>query len=270
MTTIENESSAKARTESAGEGRGASVIVNVIDVLRCFTVDRSLLGVTEIAAEVGLHKSSVSRILATLEQERIVERDEQSRKYKLGLGLIAITGPLLANLDVRQVAYPLLKDLRDSTDESAALTIWDGGESVTVEQIPSTRLVKHTSVMGSRYRTALSATVQVFLSAQPHELVRGLLDSGKIELPQVMAPEDYLTRLEVAQRRGYAFNYGETSRDEVGVAAPVYDHRGEVIASVMVAAPYYRISSEDLERLCTEVVRTARRISARLGYQDNS
>ena len=60
---------------SDGEARGASVILNVIEVLRCFTVDRPLQGVTEIATKVGLHKSSVSRILATLEQAEIVERD---------------------------------------------------------------------------------------------------------------------------------------------------------------------------------------------------
>lgn len=79
----------------AAEPKGASVIVTVIQVLRCFTVDQPLQGVTEIAGRVGLHKSSVSRILATLEKEQVVERDDQSRKYRLGLGLLSIAGPLL-------------------------------------------------------------------------------------------------------------------------------------------------------------------------------
>ncbi|HRO95257.1 helix-turn-helix domain-containing protein, partial [Citricoccus sp.] len=102
MTPASDAPSATSASENGA--RGASVIVNVLQVIRCFTSDEPLQGVTEIAAQVGLHKSSVSRILATLEQEHVVERDEASRKYRLGLGLIAVAGPLLANLDVRRVA----------------------------------------------------------------------------------------------------------------------------------------------------------------------
>ena len=136
-----------------------------------------------------------------------------------------------------------------------------------MEQLPSTRLVKHTSVLGSRYRTGLSASVQMFLAYQPADTVRALIDAGKIQLPQVMAAEDYLPRLEAVRRRGYSINYGETSRDEVSVAAPVFDHRGDVVAAAMIAAPYYRVSSEELDQLCTQTVRTAKQISARMGYQ---
>lgn len=139
-----------------------------------------------------------------------------------------------------------------------------------MEQLASTRLVKHTSVLGSRYRTGLSASVQMFLAHQPADTVRALIDAGKIELPQVMAAEDYLPRLEAVRRRGYSINYGETSRDEVSVAAPVFDHRGDVVAAAMVAAPYYRVSAADLDELCSQTVRTARQISARLGYQPQS
>ena len=101
--------------ERSESGRGASVIVNVLRIIRCFTVEEPQQGVTEIAEKVGLHKSSVSRILATLEQERVVERDEASRRYRLGLGLIAVAGPLLAELDVRRVALEDLQELAERT-----------------------------------------------------------------------------------------------------------------------------------------------------------
>lgn len=256
-------------TEVRNEARGTSVIVNVLDVLRCFTVERPLAGVTEIADRVGLHKSSVSRILSTLEQERVVERDEQIRKYRLGVGLIAIAGPLLANLDVRQVAYPLLQDLRDSTNETAVLNIWDGNESISVEQIPSTRLVKHTSVMGSRYRSGLSASVQVFLANEAPERCADLLNSGSIDLSG-MSIDEYLARLELVRERGFAVNNGETSSEEVAVAAAILDHRSEVVACAMIAAPYYRVGPNELTDLSSAAVRTASKISLRLGYQPNN
>ncbi|MGO2080591.1 IclR family transcriptional regulator [Glutamicibacter arilaitensis] len=256
-------------TETRSETRGTSVIVNVLDVLRCFTVQNPVVGVTDIAEQVGLHKSSVSRILATLEQEHVVERDEETRKYRLGVGLIAIAGPLLANLDVRQVAYPILGDLREATGETAVLNIWDGSESVSVEQLPSTHLVKHTSVMGSRYRSGLSATVQVFLANEDPQRCAQLLANSEIDL-QGMATEEYLARLELVRERGYAVNYGETSKEEVGVAAGILDHRGELVACAMTAAPFYRIGADELEQICSSTRTVARRISTRLGYQQEA
>lgn len=268
MTTAKNAeiSGHAVDNERTADNRGASVIVNVLDVLRCFTVERQLVGVTEIAAEVGLHKSSVSRILATLVQERVVERDEPTRKFRLGLGLIAIAGPLLANLNVRQAAYAQLNYLAESTQETAVLNIWDGNESVSVEQIASPLPVKHTSAMGSRYNTGLSATVQLFLAYQKLERTQELLTAGSITLPESYRTDQFLQRISEARKQGYAVNYGETSNEEVGVAAPVFDHRGEIIACVLVAAPRYRITDEVLKGLIAACVRSAQKISLRMGH----
>ncbi|MDI3329298.1 MAG: IclR family transcriptional regulator [Micrococcus sp.] len=257
-------------TASATENgsRGTSVIVNVLQIVRCFTVDEPLQGVTEIAAQVGLHKSSVSRILATLEQEHVVERDEFSRKYRLGLGLIAVAGPLLANLDVRRVAMEDLQVLAERTRETAALAIWDGGAAVTVEQIPSRRQVKHTSALGSRYTTGLSASVQVLLAAQDPQRVRDLVADEGIRLDESTGVDAYLDRLATVRREGHAVNFGLTAPDEVGIAAPVHDHRGHVVAAVLLAAPAYRIMEQDVPELVESCRVAARRISARLGAVD--
>ncbi|MFD1213055.1 IclR family transcriptional regulator [Arthrobacter sp. GCM10027362] len=263
-----------ARTEApadsgtkAGDARGASVLVNAVEVLRCFSVEEPLLGVTEIASRVGLHKSTVSRILATLEQEDLVERDETTRRFKLGLGLIAVAGPLLAELDERRVAYPVLRELTERTQETSALVTWTGSSSVCVEQIPSPQQVKHTSPLGTRYTTALSASVQVFLAAEGPERVRALLASGVVEYPSPTPDriEEFLERLKDVAAEGCATNYGETSVDEVGVAAPVHDHRGNIVAAVMLAAPRYRITPEHLQFLAAACTDAAGRVTVRMG-----
>ena len=103
------------------EARSAnSVLHNGIRVLRSFSVDEPALGVTEIARRVDLHKSTVSRLLNQLEQLDLVLRDPESGRFRLGLGLIGIAGPLLANLDVRRVAYPSLERLTERTGETSA------------------------------------------------------------------------------------------------------------------------------------------------------
>ncbi|ALO68160.1 ArsR family transcriptional regulator [Arthrobacter alpinus] len=252
------------------ESRGTSVIVNAVAVLRCFSVEEPLLGVTEIAQRVGMHKSSVSRILTTLEQEELVERDPDSRRFKLGLGLIAVAGPLLAELEERRVAYPLLRRLTELTTETSALMVWNGRESMCVEQIASPQQVKHTTPLGARYHDAMSASVQVFLAVEPEERVRALIIDGTISYAGVdeASMEAYLLRLQDAGARGYATNYGESSLDEVGVAAPVRDHRGNLVAAVLIPAPRFRVSPERLATLGEACARTAQQITTRLGGQD--
>lgn len=257
-------------TRQSGEGSGqraASVIVNVIDVLRCFTVEAPLQGVTEIAAQVGLHKSSVSRILATLESQAIVERDEASRKFRLGLGLIAVAGPLLANLDVRRVSLPILQQLSTEIGETVALVVWDGSEAVTVEQVASTQNIKHTAPLGTRYASALNSSVRVFLAEFPPERARELLDGGPASVPADFGVgiEELMDRLAQTRERGFAVNYGDTFPEEVGICAPVRDHRGEVVAGVLMAAPFYRVGQERVEELGARVADAAAQVSARLG-----
>jgi DNA-binding IclR family transcriptional regulator len=250
-----------------GETRGMSVLRNGIGVLRAFSVDEPLLGVSEIAARVGLHKSTVSRILATLESEELVDRDPSTRRFRLGLGVIAMAGPLLADLDVRRVAYPVLHDLSRQTGETSALMVWDGGEAVCVEQVPSSRQVKHTTPLGTRYDTAASSSVQVFLSRLDPFAVRSLLMKGSIDLPGLTEAtlDAYLVRLQDVADRGYATNYGETSLEEVGVAAPVFDHRGEDVAVVLLSAPRFRVSTEQVGLLQKAVTDAAGAITSRLG-----
>src|SRR6476661_4372376 len=193
-------------TNGGTDAKGTSVIVNAIAVLRTFTADEPLLGVTEIANRVGLHKSTVSRILATFEQENLVERDPETRRFRLGLGLIAVAGPLLAELEERRVAYPVLRELTERTGETSAVMVWNGTESLCVEQIASRQQVKHTTPLGARYNDALSASVQIFLAGEQPERVAALLRSGTITLPvrHDHADGEYLQRLEDVTRRGWA------------------------------------------------------------------
>lgn len=254
-------------TNGKSDTKGASVIVNAIAVLRSFTADEPLLGVTEIANRVGMHKSTVSRILATFEQEGLVERDPDSRRFRLGLGLIAVAGPLLAELEERRVAYPVLRELTERTGETSALMMWEGNESICVEQIASRHQIKHTAPLGARYNDALSSSVQVFLATEPEERVRSLLLSGAIAYPGLdeSSLQEYLLRLKEDSSRGWAINYGESSLDEVGVAAPVYDHRGDVVAAVLIPAPRFRVSQERLQNLGESCAAAADKVTARLG-----
>lgn len=246
-----------------------SVVHNVIDVLRCFSSEKPLVGVTEIADQVGLHKSSVSRLLTTLESEGWVEQDSATRKYRLGLGLIAIAGPLLANLNVRKVAYPYLQELAQSSKETTVLAVWEESSAVTVEQIASNRTIKHTSPLGARYASTGSASVQIFLADMDPAVVRSLTAENNTHLQEGWTPTALEARLKSVRQQGYATNLSETFDDEVGIAAPIYDHRKKVVAAVLIAAPAYRVDETAAENLIQQCVATAANISTRMGNPES-
>lgn len=159
-----------------------------------------------------------------------------------------------------------MRELGRRTGETPALMIWDHAGAVCVEQVPSSPEVKHTTPLGAWYRTALSASVQVFLAALEPDEITALLGRGDLQPFGVGAEfvEDYRARLVDVARRGVALNYGEASVAEVGVAAPVHGHRGDVIAAVLLSAPRFRVG-EDLLSTLTQTVRTsAERVSRRL------
>lgn len=261
-----------ARVDGRAGGRpdartGTSALQNGIQVLKTFSREEPVLGVTEISRRVGLHKSTVSRILATLEEDALVERHPTSGRFRLGVGVIELAAPMLANLDVRRVARPFLEELTRATEETTGLLVWSGGAAVSVEQVASPKKVKHTIPLGTQFREHVSASVKVFLADAPPEQIQRRIDRG---LPRytdrsIVGPEEYTETLQRVRERGFAVNDGETSDEEVGIAAPIHDHGDRTVAAVLLSAPRYRTPPEMVDELSPQVKRTAAEISVRLG-----
>ncbi len=239
--------------------RSSSPIATAMAVLRCFTPDRLLLGVVEIADQIGMNKSSVSRVLSTLEAEDLVERDPASKKYRLGLGLLSVAGSLLAQLDVRRAAQPVLARLTAETGETSSLMLWNGSAAIAVEQVPSPHPIKHSAELGTQYGTAASSSVRVFLAELP------AADRGRFTAADPAMHDRSYEALAVRDRDGVTVNLGQTMEDEVGLSAAVRDHRGVVVAAVLISAPRYRIDHERVEELCSACQSAARELTSRLG-----
>jgi DNA-binding IclR family transcriptional regulator len=236
-------------------------------VLKTFTREEPVLGVTEISRRVGLHKSTVSRILATLEEDALVERHPTSGRFRLGVGVLTLAAPMLANLDVRRVARPFLEELTRVTGETTGLVVWSEGAAVSIEQVASPRKVKHTIPLGTQFREHVSASVKIFLAEAPLEEVQQLIRRG---LPRytdrsVIDPDEYMRNLQRVRESGCAVNDGETSAEEVGIAAPIRDHRDRAVAAVLLSAPRYRTPLDRVRELSPSVKQCATDISTRLG-----
>ena len=255
-------------TNENGGTKGASVIVNAIAVLRTFTADEPLLGVTEIAHRVGLHKSTVSRILATFEQEHLVERDAETRRFRLGLGLIAVAGPLLAELEERRVAYPVLRELTEQTGETSALMVWNGTESMCVEQIASPHQIKHTTPLGARYQgrhERLRAGLPLRRN-RPNVSVR-CCAAGPSPIRDWTTQASRPTRSGSRRCRAGA---GPSTTGNPPSTKWVWQHPSMTTAAmswppVLVPAPRFRVSPERLQSLGEACAAAAHRVTTRLG-----
>lgn len=249
------------------QGAAASLLNGFAVLEALASTTRSSLGVTEISSRVDLHKSTVSRMLTGLAQAGYVERDEATGRYRLGLGMIGLAGPLLAELDIRRVAAPYLEQLTETTGETSAITIWNGDEGVVVEQVPSPHQVKHTAAIGTRYHLFASSSVRVFLAALPPQDAEALLSAGAggpIEFAGT--PEEARAELASVRELAHAVNDGGTTIDEYSVSAPVHDYRGDVAGCVTASAPRSRVLHLGTQQMLRDaVLATAAQVTARMG-----
>lgn len=254
------------RSAPNGIQGAAASLLNGLAVLESFTISTPVLGVTEIATKVNLHKSTVSRILSGLAEAGYVERVEGTGRYRLGLGVIKLSGPLLAELDVRRAAAPHLEAMTERTHETSAVCVWNGSEAVVVEQVASPHQVKHSASIGTRYSKVGSSSVRSFLADLPAGRVAELVATRRLTCePDSQSLVD-AQALEQVRHRGYAINDGLTTDEEFGVSAAVRDYRGLVVACITASAPRSRVQRRGTaELLIAAACETAAAVSARLG-----
>jgi DNA-binding IclR family transcriptional regulator len=241
---------------------------NGIRVLQAFSVAEPTLGVTEIARRIGLSPSTVYRALVTLAEEGLVERDPGSDRYRLSVGVVALAGPLLANLDIRDVARPYLEQLALACRESVNLGVWSRIEAVNIEQVPGPGVIKHLAPLGRRNPAHAAATGKVLLAYAPPQDLQEVLDRGLQQFTERTIADAGVLREELARvrREGYALNNEELVPELVAVAAPVFDHRGRVVAAVSISVPSFHAPAERIGFFAALVKDTASEISRRMGY----
>jgi IclR family KDG regulon transcriptional repressor len=222
----------------------------------------------DIAAEVDEHKSTVQRLLATLEANGFVRQDQGTRRYSLGLKILQLASEVLTNLDLRTAARDVLYELSDLTGETIHLGVYDEGHVVYIDKRESTYPIRMYSRVGARadcYCTGVGKAILAFLPER--ELQRYLENITFTRYtPHTITTEERL-REEIARIRskGYARDEQEHEEGVRCVAVPVFGFGGAVVGSVSVAAPAFRKSAEEIEALAPALLEAAARISTNLG-----
>ncbi len=224
-------------------------------------------GVTELARRLGLHKSTASRLLATLQRRGLVEQDEETGKYRLGLAVIRLAERAEQTLDLRGIAMPELERLARATRETVSLGVVQGDAYLTLAQADGPNMVACPDWTGRTTPLHCVASGKVVLATMAER------DVLRIARPGLAArTERTITRLEKlmeelarVRRRGYATAFGEWIEGTNGIAVPVADARGRVAASIAVWGPAYRVTPARIAEIVTLARATSAAITARLG-----
>jgi DNA-binding IclR family transcriptional regulator len=225
------------------------------------------VGVTELARRLGLHKSTASRLLATLQRRGLVEQDEESGKYRLGLVVIRLAERAGRTLDLRSLALPELEHLARLTHETAGLGILDADQVRFVAQADGPSLIAVGDWTGRSSSPHANASGKVLLASLAEREVLRIVRRGLTCYTDrtVTDLEPLLEELARARRRGYATTASELEQGLNAVAAPVLDARGRVVAAVEIWGPTFRLSLRRLPELAWHARDTAAAISVRLG-----
>jgi len=244
-------------------------VQNGLQILKLFSKEKPILGITEISRELDLPKSTVSRLINDLISEGYLRKI--GRKYTVGLSILGLTGVIMSQLEIHREAFEPLKCLVNKVNENAHVSTLDGTHLIYILKVESKQTIRLLSHVGHHRPPTCSAPGKLLLAFQPRKTVDKVIQEG---LPKrgpnsVTDPTVLLEQLEQIRRDEYCVCKNEMYEDVVSIAAPIKNYTGKVIASVSVSAPGQRIGDDAIPQCVQELIKTGRKISAKLGYMES-
>jgi DNA-binding IclR family transcriptional regulator len=258
--------------QSVGAHSSDSNILSTLDkglhVLGALSEDgASSMNLTSLSRSLGMHRTTLFRILGTLQARGYVARDPDSDGYRLGVRVLSLASAVLADLDIRKAGHQPLQQFREQTGELVFLTVLDGHEVVTIERLDGRHAVTLQSQIGARRPASCTAAGKAIVSFLP-VLQASAIVEGDIasHTPNTITDRDLLREQhEEIRRRGFAWDDEEYLPGVRCVAAPIFAMERTVIGAVSLAAPTMRTPLERLWELGPCARATAREISRQLG-----
>ncbi len=240
-----------------------------LDVLEALSQADEPLGVTEIGNRVGLHKSTVHRILQTLAYRGYVEKEKDRDRYHLGIKIVELGIKFFDDLQIRKVAEPFLADLAKEFDEVVHLVISDEGEIVYLDKMEGSQVISMRSRVGRRAPMHCTAVGKAILASLSEEEARHILESkGMSRLTQKTktSVEEILEELPGIREKKVALDDEENELGIICLGTPVLDYSGRAIGGVSVSGPANRMHEKGLDQIGEVLRQIGEEISSRLGF----
>lgn len=259
------------RTSSAPESLyRVQVADRLFQILDLLGESKGEMGATDLATRLSLHKSTVHRLLMTLERHRFVEKNHTNAKYRLGWRLFELGTLAVSRLDLYSLARPYLEALVKKTCETAHLGIMSSGELISIVSVEADRSLRLPTTVGRRSPLYCTSQGKAILAFSPEAVASEIIRSTEMKAftrNTITKPARLREELERIRKCGYAIDKEELEEDLRCIGAPVFNHAGEVIAALSIAGPTYRVGGVQFPKLIEAVVLASRQLSAALGFQ---
>lgn len=235
-------------------------------VFVAFTPERPEASLKDISDVLEVDPSTASRFVYTLETLGYLERNPETKLYRVSPKTYTLTVSLSGPRNLRKVSTPFMEELRDTTGETTILGVRDAAEMVIIEVVETRHHLVPRGWIGGRVPVYCSALGKAVLAQLPHQTVARLLDTITFVpyTPSTITNRmDFLADLEQVRSQGWAINREEYTQGIISVAAPIFSGDHEVAGAVCVDIPSVRLGSEHLlEQIAGKVTQTAQAISA--------
>jgi IclR family transcriptional regulator, acetate operon repressor len=256
------------RSKSNDDQPTVAALDRAIDVLMHFVEMRAeTLGVSEIAADLVMSKTTVHRILTSLRARGFVQLDAGTRRYSLGPTAMRLGSSYLSRVDVRRMAGPVLRELSAAANETATLSVRVGDSRVYVDQVTPPREVFMSVSIGVPFPLHAGASSKAMLAFMTDAEIDAYLEQSLQSLTDgtITDPRQLRRELGAIRSRGWAQSDSERQAGAASVAAPVLNHLGVPVAVISLCGPSDRFSSE-ADGCVEPVLEATRRLSADMGY----
>jgi DNA-binding IclR family transcriptional regulator len=261
----------KAKTLHRAKTDQSPYLVPAVDralsILALLRSEGREMSIAEIAKSTGWHKSSVQRLLATLNHHGFIGRDETTKRYSLGIALAEYGRVALNNIDIRQMAKPFLKELVDFSGETAVLAVLNDTKMVMIDKREPPIQIRASPFIGMRFPATATSNGKVLLAWLPEDRVADILQIEGLRpytRNSIVKPSEYRADLAAVRQRGYAVDREEFQEGVSGVSAPIFTPRGSVVATISLVGPAFRMTEENMKDYGEKCVKVAAQLSTML------
>jgi len=257
------------RNQDPGNASGSAVqsVDRAITVLELLA-RRGETGITEIAGELGVHKSTASRLVRVLEAHGLVEQLGERGKYAIGFGVVRLAGAATGRMDLAKLGRQTCQALAEELGETVNIAIADGGVAINISQARGAAAITTQNWTGQRTPLHATSSGKVLLAAMAEADRKRVLGHELAPYtPRTTVDADELrSELDRVAEDGYAASFEELELGMHAVAVPVRGPGGEVVAAMSASGPSYRLSPQRIRQIVAPMADAARELSAQLGY----
>ncbi|WP_404349700.1 IclR family transcriptional regulator [Phycicoccus jejuensis] len=255
------------RTTSRDAGSTVQSVDRAVTILELLALHGEA-GTTQLARELGVHKSTASRLVAALERRRLVEQVEERGRYRLGVGVLKLAGATTARLDLAKEARPVVRRLASETGETVNLAVLSGGAALYVDQVSGSSTLSSYNWVGQHIPIHATSNGKVLVSEQHDPELTRTLGELTPYTPSTVTDRAVLdAQLAEVRERGWALATDELDVGLTALAAPVRDAHGDVVASISVSGPTFRFGADRVDELVPLLLAATEEASARIAHQ---